>query len=70
VSRITLNELVRNQILEEGPEIGRTSRREEYIDQQLNNMSQTELLERISDALLEQISDAQLLPVVLASCEQ
>jgi hypothetical protein len=56
----TLNQLVRNQILAEGPDIssmhGYVSQIAydaacaEYIDEQLNSMTNVELLQRISDA--------------------
>lgn len=46
----TLQEMVREQIAAEGPDDnGPVS--EEYIDDQLNHMTNVELLERISDAL-------------------
>ena len=48
----TLNGLVREQILAEGPDSLITSSYE-YIDNQLNEMSNVELLERISDALYQ-----------------
>jgi hypothetical protein len=57
----TLNELVRDQVLAEGPDRFLSSGRdwdsylcacEDYIDNELNNeMSIAELLERISEAL-------------------
>ena len=50
----TLNQLVRDQILAEGPQImgpDALTRREEYTDDALSIMSNVELLERISDAL-------------------
>jgi hypothetical protein len=48
----TLNQLVRDQILAEGPQIvnGREAV-ENYINAQLRYMPHSELLERISDAL-------------------
>lgn len=54
----SLNELVREQILAEGPdEIGfatslveQSANWDRYIDEQLNAMTNVELLERISDA--------------------
>lgn len=56
----SLSELVREQILAEGPQIsdGYTNQaaveraRERYIDDQLNDLTNVELLERISDAML------------------
>ena len=50
----TLNELVREQILAEGPEYldGDAKLQDEYVDEQLNAMTNVELLERISDILL------------------
>jgi uncharacterized protein YaaR (DUF327 family) len=63
MSGTTLNDLVREQILAEGPDIA--SEREysdqnhykeacrEYVDQQLSAMTNVELLERISDALYQ-----------------
>lgn len=49
----TLKDMVRDQILDEGPEIepSTASNREYYIDATLNSMTNVELLERISDAL-------------------
>jgi hypothetical protein len=52
--RTTLNQLVRNQILSEGPDIA--SSRDQWTHQKqldgvLNAMTNAELLERISDAL-------------------
>jgi uncharacterized protein YheU (UPF0270 family) len=55
----TLNQLVRDQILVEGPQIGdeyETQRqvdnaREAYVDETLDQMTRTEMLERISAAL-------------------
>lgn len=57
----TLNELVREQILAEGPDLPSEQdwrsqaayevRRDEYVDEQLNAMTNVELLERISAAL-------------------
>ncbi len=49
----TLNELVREQVLAEGPEsLDCDSRlQEEYVNEQLCAMTNVELLERISDAL-------------------
>jgi hypothetical protein len=57
----TLNELVREQILAEGPDLPSEqdwtsqsdyeARRELYIDEQLDSISNAELLERISDQL-------------------
>ena len=59
----TLNELVRKQILAEGPDLASirlyTSQNAyvdectNYVDEQLNSMSRVELLERISDALAQ-----------------
>jgi hypothetical protein len=54
----TLSELVRDQILVGGPQIGdgiKTQaeveyRREEYVNEQLDAMTRAELLDRISDA--------------------
>jgi hypothetical protein len=62
MSAKTLNELMRDQILAEGPQIelpdGATQAdyidaRNTYIDDQLNSMTNLELLERISDAVLK-----------------
>jgi uncharacterized protein YpiB (UPF0302 family) len=55
----TLNELVRAQILAEGPQISEGYHtqlqveyaRDRYIDEQLDSMTRAELLERISAAL-------------------
>ena len=49
--RSTLHQLVRDQILADGPPIGGILRRLEYANTQLNAMTNVELLERISDAL-------------------
>jgi hypothetical protein len=57
----TLNELVRDQILAEGPEIEQSGNTQasyvdacnNYVDEQLNMMTNIELLERISDALYQ-----------------
>jgi len=61
MSHKTLNEMVREQILAEGPDLPSErdwtsqsdyeARRELYIDEQLESMSNAELLERISNAL-------------------
>jgi hypothetical protein len=62
MSGLTLNKLVRKQILAEGPDIASSrdqwTRQEQYllacddyVDVVLNSMSRAELLERISDAL-------------------
>lgn len=50
MSNKTLNELVRKQILMEGPQICDERMREDYIDSQLNELTNVELLERISAA--------------------
>jgi hypothetical protein len=49
----TLNQVVRDQILAGGPEIldGESELQEQYIDSELNAMTNVELLSRISDAL-------------------
>ena len=47
----TLNQLIRDQILAEGPQIETYIYRESYVDGQLNTLTNVELLERISDAL-------------------
>ena len=49
----SLNELVRDQILAEGPEYldGDSRLQNEYVDEQLNALTNVELLERISDAI-------------------
>jgi hypothetical protein len=46
----TLNELVREQILAEGPQL-ESDKREWYVAMKLYHMSNAELLERVSDAL-------------------
>ena len=62
MSGINLNQLVRDQILAEGPDIAseldpwpsqdaHERRCENYVNEELNAMSRAELLERISDAL-------------------
>jgi len=50
---ITLNQLVRDQILAEGPEYldGDTRLQDEYVDEQLDALRTHELLERISTAV-------------------
>jgi hypothetical protein len=64
----TLNELVRKQILAEGPDIASSrdqwthqaqydQAREDYVDGVLNAMTNVELLERISDVLLAKQGD-------------
>jgi hypothetical protein len=65
----TLSDLVRKQILAEGPDIASmkgyamyANRREydtacvDYVDEQLNALTNVELLERISDALQEWVA--------------
>jgi hypothetical protein len=49
--RKTLNDLVRDRILNEGPQITLLWAREDYVSHQLRHMSAADLLERISDAL-------------------
>jgi hypothetical protein len=62
MSSTTLNRLVRDQILAEGPDIASERDRwpsqdayehrcQNYVNEQLNDMTNVELLERISDAL-------------------
>jgi hypothetical protein len=46
----TLNELVRDQILAEGPQTPLLAATR-YVDRELNAMTNVELLERISDAI-------------------
>jgi hypothetical protein len=52
---MTLNELVRHQVRAEGPDLEHDEfyedRVAQYVDEQLNSMTNVELLERISDAL-------------------
>jgi hypothetical protein len=50
----SLDDLVRNQILEEGPDdlcYAELGERDEYIDDVLESMPRAEFLQRISDAL-------------------
>ena len=51
----TLNQLVRDQILAEGPsdtlQVADDLERDTYVDDVLNQMTRAELLQRISDAL-------------------
>lgn len=47
----TINKMVRNQILAEAPQMTDEFIRERYIERTLHEMSNSELLERISDAL-------------------
>jgi hypothetical protein len=52
----TLNELVREQILAEGPSYERESHntlQDYYVNDRLNSMTRVELLERISNALYQ-----------------
>lgn len=49
----TLSEMVRSQILAEGPDLEGPTACDRYIDETLSMMSNLELLERISDALQE-----------------
>ena len=51
MSTKTLNQLVRDQILAEANQITDPDWRERYVDTVLCNMSNVELLERISQAL-------------------
>jgi hypothetical protein len=61
----TLNELIRKQVLCEGPQIGDgfnrhedvERSRENYVDETLNSMTNVELLERISDQLNAAMAD-------------
>jgi hypothetical protein len=46
-----LNEIVRNQIMNEGPQFEVLEIRDGYIDSILNCMTNVELLVRISDAI-------------------
>jgi len=48
----TLDELVRHQVLMEGPQIEDRDDRERYIDEIINSWTHAYLLERISDAFL------------------
>lgn len=47
----TLRELVRNQILAEAPGMEGAPQAERYVERTLHDMSNSELLDRISDAL-------------------
>lgn len=53
----TISELVREQVLAEGAQIEDARQRLVYVDQTIDAMDNTELLDRISDALASQ-SDA------------
>jgi hypothetical protein len=46
-----LRELVRDQILAEGPQMMGEQEREDYIDDRLERMTREEFLDRISDGL-------------------
>jgi hypothetical protein len=47
----TLQDLVFNQIIMEGPQIEDEAQRDQYVMETLNAMTNCELLTRISDAL-------------------
>lgn len=47
----TLNELVREQLIAESPQIESVIERDWYVDSVLNGMTNVELLERISVAI-------------------
>jgi uncharacterized protein YpiB (UPF0302 family) len=49
--RATLNQLVRDQILNESPGLQQPWLQERYIEEQLNEMPNAELLRRISNAI-------------------
>ena len=51
MSTETLNQLVRDQILAEGPQHEDAEASELYVNEQLHYMPHSELLERISQAL-------------------
>lgn len=53
----TINKLVRNQILEEIPQITDSWLREQYVEVHINALTPAELLERISNALDEFIPE-------------
>jgi hypothetical protein len=55
--RKTLNDLVRDRILNEGPQITLLWAREDYVSHQLRHMSAADLLERTSDALDQILRD-------------
>lgn len=46
-----INTIVRKQILAEAPQLGGAAACNLYIDSAINEMSQVELLQRISDAI-------------------
>ncbi len=52
----TISELVRAQVLAEGHQITDARERMVYVDQTLDAMGNTELLDRISDAIASQQS--------------
>lgn len=53
MSALTLLALVRKQIADEGPQFGDAFLHERYINREINSMNPSELLERISNALVE-----------------
>lgn len=60
----TLNQMVRDQILAEGPQMESVEARERYINEQLHYMPHSELLERISDAFERAKSQMAVNPLI------
>lgn len=58
----TLNELVRDQILAEGPQMETEREREYYLNGVFANMPTEELLERISNALQKAATNSAVRP--------
>lgn len=59
----TISELVRAQVLAEGPQHEDPRQAMVYVDQTIDAMDNTELLDRISDAITLQ-SDAVVIPTL------
>lgn len=55
----TVAQLVRDQVCDEGPQIGNAADREEHIESEIRHMSNVELLHRISDAIEQRIAQDQ-----------
>ncbi len=58
---MTLEQRVRNQILEEGPQFEHANFAEAYVDDKLAEMPRHEFLQRISNELDKLLGDAGLL---------
>ena len=53
---LTVSEMVRAQVLTEGPIHKDEAQAMAYVEQTIDEMTNTELLERISDAIAKQLS--------------